>query len=67
MDFVEVDHASPPRFHTAAPQLHPPVPARVGFYRVALAGGAALEIPTGFYPQEAEYRLRPASKAVGSS
>ena len=58
VDFVEVDHASPLRFHAGAPQLHPPVSPRAGFYRVALASGAALEIPTGFCPQEAEFLLR---------
>ena len=58
VDFVEVDHASPLRFHAGAPQLHPPVSPRAGFYRVALASGTALEIPTGFCPQEAEFLLR---------
>ena len=62
VDFVEVDHASPLRFHAGAPQLHPPVPPRAGFYRVALASGAALEIPKGFCPQEAEFLLRLAAK-----
>jgi hypothetical protein len=64
VDFVEVDHASPLRFHAGAPQLHPPVSARAGFYRVALASGAALEIPTGLCPQEAEFLLRLASNSL---
>jgi len=64
VDFVEVDHASPLRFHAGAPQLHPPVSPRAGFYRVALASGAALEIPTGFCPQEAEFLLRLATNSL---
>lgn len=58
VDFVEVDPASPLHFHTAALPAHPPVSPRAGFYRVALTSGAALEIPTGFCPQEAEFLLR---------
>ena len=64
VDFVEVDHASPLRFHAGAPQLHPPVSPRVGFYRVALASGTVLEIPAGFCPQEAEFLLRLASNSL---
>ena len=64
VDFVEVDHASPLRFPTAAPQLHPPVPPLADFYRVALASGAVLEIPTGFCPQEAEFLLRLAANTL---
>jgi len=57
VDFVEVDPAGPLHFHTAALPAHPPVSPRAGFYRVALAGGTVLEIPTGFCPQEAEFLL----------
>lgn len=64
VDFVEVDPASPLHFRTTTLPAHPPVSPRAGFYRVALASGAALEIPAGFCPQEAEFLLRLAANTL---
>ena len=58
LDFVEVAPASQIRFLTATPPAHPSFPNEAGFYCVALAGEAVLEIPRGFCPRVAEFLLR---------
>lgn len=58
VEFLEVHPTGPLHFHTAAPPTPAHFAPQAASYRLALAGGSILEIPTGFCPEEAQLLLR---------